>query len=264
MQSFTSVAVLPARTPSSRVPVLVNLMLLLFAAALFLTGCKKDPEPKPAKNTLTAVAGADQQTQVGQTVTLDGSASTDSEGKSFAWSWALLRKPAKSTVVLKDAVTAKPSFVADEVGEYELELTVSNANGKSTDRVLVTAGVAQPTAITGDIRVKTVLNDKFANPDLPDYIVTRIIAINSELTIEPGVVIALERDVRLDLNDGGGLIIAKGTADKKIRFIGAEKTKGFWVGIAVYSGSNATTFEHVEFTTPGAARFTAPPKRPCR
>lgn len=249
---FTPVAALPAQTQSSRVPVLINLMLLLFAALLFLTGCKKDPEPEPVKNTLTAVAGADQQAQVGQSVTLDGSASTDSEGKSFAWSWALVRKPAKSTVVLKDAVTAKPSFVADEVGEYELELTVSNANGKSTDRVLVTAGVAQPTAITGDIRVKTVLNDKFANPELPDYIVTRSIAINSELTIEPGVVIALERDVRLDLNDNGGLIIAKGTADKKIRFIGAQKSKGYWVGIAVYSGSNATTFEHVEFLHAGS------------
>lgn len=251
MQPFTSVAALPARTQSNRVPVLVNLLLLLFAAALLLTGCKKDPEPEPVKNTLTAVAGPDQQTQVGQTVTLDGSASTDSEGKSFAWSWALIRKPAKSTVVLKDATTAKPSFTADEVGEYEVELTVSNANGKSTDRVLVTAGVAQPTAITGDIRVKTVLNDKFANPELPDYIVTRSIAINSELTIEPGVVIALERDVRLDLNDGG-LVIAKGTANQKIRFIGAEKTKGFWVGIAVYSGSNANAFEHVEFLHAGS------------
>ncbi|WP_229367462.1 right-handed parallel beta-helix repeat-containing protein [Telluribacter humicola] len=101
-------------------------------------------------------------------------------------------------------------------------------------------------AIKDDINVKTTLVDRIQDPNLPDYIVAENFNINHELTINPGVVIAFERDVRVNINDDGGVIIAKGTAEKKIRLVGVQKTKGYWTGIVLYSGSNANVMEHVE------------------
>lgn len=227
---------------------------ILLSATFLVTGCKKDEvEPTPDQtNTLTANAGADQQVQVGETVKLDGSASADSKGVPLTFQWTIAAKPAKSTAAIASATTAKPTFVPDEVGDYELELTVSNANGTSKDKVKIAAAVAQPVVLDQSIKVKTVLTDRIANPDFPDYIVTKSIAVTHELTINPGVVIAFERDTRLDINDGGGLIIAKGTAEKRIRFIGAEKTKGYWAGIMVYSGSNANVFEYIDVMHTGS------------
>lgn len=235
---------------SLRLPVWSFVFML--SAFTLLTGCKKDPDVNPTgPNTLSADAGPDQQGPVGTAVQLDGSASKDSDGKSFTYQWALTRKPAKSTVSLSNATTAKPTFVPDELGEYEVELTIANANGKSSDRMVVTASVAQPTAITENIRVKTVLVDRFSNPELPDYVVTKDIAVTSELTINPGVVIAFERNTRLDINSEG-LLIAKGTAEQKIRFVGVEKSKGFWAGLMIYSASNANVLEYFEIMHTGS------------
>ncbi|GHB75568.1 hypothetical protein GCM10007390_31650 [Persicitalea jodogahamensis] len=215
------------------------------------TACKEKPEVEP-NDSVTAKAGDDQSVQVGQVVTLDGSASASSEGKPLTYQWTILRKPAKSTVSLSDATSFKPTFKPDEVGEYELELTVTSPNGKGTDKVLVIASVAEPLAINANITVKTTLVDRIANPDLPDYIVTKNIDVNHELTINPGVVIAFERDVRMNVNDNGGLLIAKGEAASKIKFVGVQKTKGYWVGIALYSGSNANVLEYAEVSHAGS------------
>lgn len=230
-----------------------NRWLLILLTGLFLTtACKEKPEEVTPAGSVTAKAGADQSVQVGQVVTLDGSGSTDSDSKPLTYQWAILRKPAKSTVTLSDATSFKPTFKPDEVGEYELELTVTSPNGKGTDKVLVTASVAEPLAISANITVKTTLVDRIANPDLPDYIVTKNIDVNHELTINPGVVIAFERDVRMNVNDNGGLLIAKGEAANKIKFVGVQKTKGYWVGLALYSGSNANVLEYVEVSHAGS------------
>ncbi|GAB3941503.1 hypothetical protein GCM10028805_04730 [Spirosoma harenae] len=226
-------------------------MTFLMASLFLLTSCKKETEIDPS-GSLSANAGPDQSVQVGQQVTLDGSASKDSQGKPLSYQWTIVRKPAKSTVTLSDPTSFKPTFKPDEVGEYELELAVTSTNGKSTDKVIIAASVAEPLAINANITVKTTLIDRVANPDLPDYIVTKGIDVNNELTINPGVVIAFERDVRMNVNDGGGLIIAKGTAENKIKFVGVQKTKGYWVGIALYSGSNANTLEYVEVMHAGS------------
>ena len=226
-----------------------RLFMLLIASLFLMTGCKKEIDPA---GLTTANAGPDQQVQVGQLVTLDGGGFTSGSSDPLTFQWAIIRRPAKSAVMLTAPNTAKVTFTPDEVGEYELELTVTSGSGKSTDKVTVAASVAEPLAINASITVKTTLVDRVLNPDLPDYIVTKSIDVNHELTIEPGVVVAFERDVRLDVNDNGGLIIARGTADKKIKFVGVQKTKGYWVGIAYYSGSNANAFEHVEVMHAGS------------
>ncbi|GAB3252567.1 hypothetical protein GCM10027347_11720 [Larkinella harenae] len=226
-----------------------NTLLFFLTALLLVTSCKKtQPEPTAP---LVADAGLDQPVQVGQLVTLDGTASKDGQGKPLTFQWAITTKPAKSVVALTAPTTARPTFTPDEVGEYEITLTVSNGEGTSIDKVMVMASVAQPVTLNKDITVKTVLEDRILNPNLPDYIVPKDIAVKHELTINPGVVIAFERDVRFTVADGS-ILVAKGTAEKKIRFIGIGQTKGFWTGIMINSESNVNILEHVEILHAGS------------
>ncbi|MGV3604238.1 MAG: right-handed parallel beta-helix repeat-containing protein [Dyadobacter fermentans] len=219
--------------------------------ALLLGSCKEDEDVKPS-DTLTAKAGADQNVNAGSVVTLDGSASTDSENKPFDFSWAFTKKPAGSTANLASATTAKPTFTADVAGDYEVELTISNANGQSKDKVVITAAVIEPIVIDAQIRAKLTLNDRIDNPAIPDYIVNANVSVNAELEIKPGVVIAFARDTRLEINDGGGVLLAKGDSAKPIRFIGKETTKGFWSGVTFRSSSSANTLEYVQVLHAGS------------
>ena len=112
--------------------------------------------------------------------------------------------------------------------------------------------VAQPLTLDNDITVKTLLTDRVSDPSLPDYLVLRSLAVKAELTVAPGVVIAFERDVRFSINDDGGILIARGTTDKKIRFLGVNQTKGYWEGIMLFSKSNANVMEWVEVLHAGS------------
>lgn len=233
---------------------MLNARRILWATlsfALLLGSCKEDEDVKPS-NTLTAKAGADQNVNAGSVVKLDGSASTDSENKPFEFSWAFSKKPAGSAANLASANTAKPTFTADVAGEYEVELTVSNANGQSKDKVLITAAVIDAIVIDANIRAKLTLDDRIDNPAIPDYIVNANVSVNAELEIKPGVVIAFARDTRLEINDNGGILIAKGDSAKPIRFIGKETTKGFWSGVTFRSSSSANTLEYVQVLHAGS------------
>lgn len=219
--------------------------------ALLLGSCKEDEDPTPS-NTLTAKAGADQNVNAGSVVNLDGSASTDGENKPFEFSWAFAKKPAGSTATLASATTAKPTFTADLPGEYEVELTISNANGQSKDKVLITATVIEPIVIDANIRAKLTLTDRINNPNVPDYVVNANVSVNAELEIRPGVVIAFARDTRLEINDGAGVLLAKGDSTNPIRLIGKETTKGFWSGVTFRSSSSANTLEYVQVLHAGS------------
>ncbi|MDJ1485665.1 PKD domain-containing protein [Cytophagaceae bacterium YF14B1] len=229
-----------------------RLLPVLLSSILLIAGCKKEtPDPTPA-NSVTANAGTDQTVQAGQTVTLDGSASTDSQNKPLTYQWSFTKKPTNSTINLSGATTPKPTFIPDQVGEYEIELKVSNENGQSTDKVLVTAGALQPLSLAEQINVETILEDRIANPDLPDYIANKNVIVTSQLTIKPGVVIAFARDVSMEMQNGTGTIIAKGEATKKIRFTGQQNSKGYWAGIMIYSASSANELSNVEILYAGS------------
>jgi hypothetical protein len=233
----------------------VRLAICLFFLVLIVTSCKDEEKVNP-DNPLIARAGADLQVKLGQTVTLDGSASTESKNRPFDFSWQLVKKPMGSKVTLQSPKTAKATFVPDEEGEYEAELTISNADGSSTDKVLITAAAAEPEELNADINVKTILVNRISNPAFPDYVVTRNIGVNAELVVNPGVVIVFSRDLKLEINDKG-IITAKGTADKRIRFEGREKTRAFWTGIINRSASSANTFEYVDVMHAGSKPLTA-------
>jgi hypothetical protein len=107
----------------------------------------------------TAQAGAGQTVSPGDQVVLDATNSVDPDDGIAAYRWAQTSGPA---VVLSNASSVKPTFIAPQVGEQgasiRFELTVTDHGGlQATDSCIVTiAGVnAQPTADAGpDQQVK--------------------------------------------------------------------------------------------------------------
>jgi hypothetical protein len=234
--------------------------LTLLSSLIWLTSCPKDPEPdKPnPKGEVTANAGADQSVKIGQTVTLDGSASKDSKGTALTYSWSFTSRPTGSAAALTDAAKEKPTFVADVAGDYEVELTVTNANGTAKDKVKVTAtgGSANAIVLEAEINADRVLANIVADPNLPDYLANTDVRVTAKLTVQPGVVIAFAPDKGMYINNPQGVLIAKGTAGQKITFTGKEKTKGFWKGLMVLSSSTQNEIDYMEVAYAGSSPLT--------
>jgi len=73
-----------------------------------------------------ADAGSDQSVSIGDTVSLDGSGSTDTNGDELTYSWSFASKPAGSLAEFSDPTSVQPSFVVDEPGEYVVSLVVND------------------------------------------------------------------------------------------------------------------------------------------
>jgi len=83
------------------------------------------------KAALVANAGLDQFVPAGETVNLSGAASSDANGYTLTYSWALISKPAGSGANLSSSAKVTTSFIADLVGSYVVELTVNNGKSPS-------------------------------------------------------------------------------------------------------------------------------------
>lgn len=98
----------------------------------------------------TANAGLDQVVVAGQTVHLDGTASSDPEGTPLTFAWTFASRPTGSTAVLSNATTATPTFVADRAGNFVVQLIVSDGQLFSVpDTVLISTSNTPPVANAG-------------------------------------------------------------------------------------------------------------------
>ncbi len=77
-------------------------------------------------STPVADAGPDQTGLVSETITLDGTASSDVDGDALVYQWRLVSKPATSTATLADATGVRPTFRLDAPGTYMAELVVGS------------------------------------------------------------------------------------------------------------------------------------------
>ncbi|MCU7859344.1 MAG: PKD domain-containing protein, partial [Candidatus Thiodiazotropha sp. (ex Lucinoma kastoroae)] len=100
-----------------------------------------------------ANAGVDQTVTAGNTVQLDGSASTDPDGTIVKYNWYQQRGP---TVVIENRQTATPSFEMPANAEVAFGLQVfDNAGAVTSDRVLIRTDIntnQAPIAVAGDDR----------------------------------------------------------------------------------------------------------------
>ena len=98
-------------------------------------------------NPPTSDAGEDQTVRLGDTVTLDGSASTDPDNDIISYSWNQTAGPA---VALSDDAASSPAFTApSSAGMLTFELTVSDGYDTDTDTVTITVVNRPPVASAG-------------------------------------------------------------------------------------------------------------------
>jgi len=148
-----------------------------YVAELVVNDGATDSAPDTVTLTTTnsppvANAGADQSVFVGETVTLDGSGSSDADGDLLTFLWSFTTVPPGSTAAFNDATAVMPSFTLDLPGTYFAELVVNDGTTDSTpDTVRITTTNSPPVADAGPDQTvfvgDTVLLDGTASHD-PD------------------------------------------------------------------------------------------------
>ena len=99
-----------------------------------------DTDCAPANTIPVANAGADQTVNVGDTVTLDGSGSTDGDGDALTYNWSL--STPGGGAVLSNPNAVNPTFVPDVEGVYTATLIVDDGTDPSPpDSALITAEI---------------------------------------------------------------------------------------------------------------------------
>lgn len=99
-----------------------------------------------------ANAGPDQSVQMGATVTLNGSSSTDADRNQLTYDWSFVSIPTGSSASLSNPTAAMPSFVADSAGSYVIQLIVNDGTVNSTPdtvTIAVATGNTAPIANAG-------------------------------------------------------------------------------------------------------------------
>ncbi|MCR4405219.1 MAG: PKD domain-containing protein [Candidatus Acetothermia bacterium] len=103
-----------------------------------------------------ADAGPDQAVIKGVTVQLDGSGSFDPDGDRLRFTWSFISKPEESLAVLSDPANVRPTFLADAVGRYVVQLQVEDGRGGvDTDEVqiIVMFGLKGDVDLDGDVDI---------------------------------------------------------------------------------------------------------------
>ena len=99
-----------------------------------------------------ADAGDDQTlTQIGSTVQLDGTGSSDFDGDTITYSWTWVSKPAGSSATLSGPSSWNPTFIADVHGDYKISLIVTDVFRASSppDSVKISFTNVKPVADAG-------------------------------------------------------------------------------------------------------------------
>jgi hypothetical protein len=108
-----------------------------------------------------AHAGLDQAfSSAGTTIQLDGSQSYDPDGDPLTYAWHIISKPPQSTTTLSDTNSSNPTFIADSLGTYILQLVVTDDLSATSDpaQVVVTSGNVRPVADAGVNQIVLVLD----------------------------------------------------------------------------------------------------------
>ena len=176
-----------------------------------------------------ADAGPDQQKQVGDTVTVDGTASRDADGDPLTYRWSLIDRPLNSTVTLSYPTPAQARFVPDLAGDYVAQLIVNDGTLDSVpDTALVTVTDLTPSnnppTITSTAIEQASVDQLYqyqvtaTDPDAGDVLRYALPVKPEGMTIgtttgligwTPTLAQAGEHEVRVEVSDQGGLSAAQ-------------------------------------------------------
>jgi preprotein translocase subunit SecF len=125
----------------------------VLALCASLSGCGGGTDATATANVApTSNPGTSQNVVTGAVVSLDGSASKDSDGGSLTFKWTLIGKPNGSAASLTNPTYPNPKFIADFAGNYVVSLVVNDGKADSalaTVSVTATAANAVPVANAG-------------------------------------------------------------------------------------------------------------------
>ena len=98
----------------------------------------------------TANAGSDQTGQVEDTITFDGSGSSDVDGDTLTYQWSLVSRPTGSTAALTNPTSVTPTLTLDKPGTYSVRLVVNDgAVSSAPDTATVSTLNSPPIANSG-------------------------------------------------------------------------------------------------------------------
>ncbi|HKK60909.1 MAG TPA: right-handed parallel beta-helix repeat-containing protein, partial [Bacteroidales bacterium] len=227
---------------------------LMIASVLFmLKGCET------LTGNLEANAGADISASVGETVTLDGAASTGtSVTMTYLWSFDMM--PTGSFAIINDPTNATASFTPDVAGEYVITLIVSDGVNEDTDELIVMVtddGGGGTVEVSGSIDSETVWEDHIEDPSIPDYRITGSLNINAILTVNPNVLIHINEGHAIEVNETG-VLIAAGKQDSIITFTSSNSMSGqLWKGISISSTDIRNELSYAAVMYAGKSEFGA-------
>lgn len=87
------------------------------------------------------------------------------------------------------------------------------------------------------------------------YVLDGVIKIKSAVTVKPGAVFQLTSDSRIDVEGDNGELIAIGTADSMIKFVGTQELTGHWKGITILNKNAGNELTYVEVSHGGKSYY---------
>lgn len=122
-----------------------------------IIACSRDdnpnPQPAPENRAPVASAGGDQQEEIGSTVDLDASSSSDADGDVLTYKWTFAEKPETSDAVIMGALDARAEFVLDRAGTYIINLEVNDGKLTSSANVTITNKAPELENVVADLPV---------------------------------------------------------------------------------------------------------------
>src|ERR1039458_7009065 len=91
-----------------------------------------------------ANAGPNQTVTVGATVMLNGTGSSDVDGKPLTYMWTMVTRPAGSMSALSGSTTVSPTFIADVPGTYSVQLIVNDGTANSSPSLVTITTLNSP------------------------------------------------------------------------------------------------------------------------
>ena len=231
--------------------------VFLCAGIVVLAACGDDPidnDDDDDNNAPNAVLQAETEAMRGVVVELDGSGSNDPDGDNLTYEWSFTTRPAGSGATITGADDEIASFVPDVIGSYVIRLTVSDGD----DNDVATTTIVVDVQALGSISSDSVIHNTTSPAGQPDYRIDdfNLVTFSADVTIEPGVTIAMGEGSGIDVEVGGSLS-AVGTAALPIRFIGENDVAGHWNNIEIESNNSANELTFVEIANGGGNTFGA-------